>query len=522
MKNDDRFWSVDKLMPRRRQSGPVLGGGISLRELEPTGDRAEVLFEREFRDSAVLSRAVVMKNPIPDGSYSGFCESARALAHRSPSGQSAPQKYFSYAPCFSELTPAQLDTYLCFRADAMRGVKRRTDYSYFLLFVYELINLCDSGDAQRTLDLLIWLWKNFRKDFAVIDRLFCDWIFDLCLEFSLPLPFSALEGVLPLIPFRQNPPLYGCFIFDHLLRTGGSPDAGMTDFLLRCLCDYNFRRVGFYLSRPDYAAAIDGFVSELFSRGLLTSADRRRAFLSLPVPTPVKVRRPMYSGAVVDPLRKKRVELEFCPLTGDPNVKDRFTSLIKYADNKVRRLFGAKAKFSSVNVSPLHSEFIDEVFETFFSRQRPETFVVQPAAPRKLEVDLERARGIEESSWDSTRVLTAGIENEGELVEIGPAARVFETSVTEEPPAYEGGVTEFCASLDDGEQGFLLRLLYADPAEARRYAAGCGQFFESFVGRLNRKAREFAGDVVLRPDGRVLPDYRGDLEFLLPRDQYGF
>ncbi|MBQ9545424.1 MAG: TerB N-terminal domain-containing protein [Clostridia bacterium] len=520
MKNDDRFWSVDKLLPRRGQASPARAGAFSLRELEVDADRQEVLFERDFPDSAVLCRAVVTKRSAHGGSYSGFADSARALANRLPSDLSASSKYFSYAPCFTELTPAQIDTYLCFRSDARRKIRRRTDYSYFLLYVYELINLCSETNAKDTLEDLIWLWKNYREDFAVIDRIFCDWVFDLCTEFSLPLPFASLDLILPSVPFRQNPAIYGCYIFDHILREGGSPDAAQTDFLLNCLCDYHFRRVGYYLAHPDYAEAIDGFVAELFARGLLTSPERRRAFLSLPVPTPMKIRRPLYSGAVVDPLRKKGVEIEYCPLTGDMNVKDRFTSLIKYADNKTRRLFGTKAKFSSVNISPLHSDFIDEVFDSFFSKKKaslsPE--ISESPVRRSLEVDLERARGIEESSWESTRILTAGSDDEGETVLIGASG---EPAPSEAAPGYDGDTTEFAASLDENEQGFLIRLLYADPAEARRYAAGCGQFFESFVGKLNRKAREFTGDVVLRPDGRVLQDYREDLEFLFPRDQYG-
>ena len=525
MNNSDRFWSVDKLIPGSgRGTAPSRSGGWSLSMLDdgsvPEGGEPALL--RTFGDSAVLKSAAVYRAADPGGSYSGFAAAARRAVAATPSGDGSYHRYFSYAPDFSELTPAQLDSYLRFREDVKARRVRPVDYSYFLLLVYSGVNLATPSNAGAFLDALIWLWESYREDFAVIDRLFCDWVLDLCLQFGLPLPLDKLDGVIPKIPVRQTTPLCNAYLFDRALAPGRVPDAAQRDMILNMLCDYRFRSLAYYRERPAYASAMETFIERLFDRGFLTVPDQRAEFLQLPIPTGIRIKRRLYPSAALDPSLRMRVELEMIPLIGDVNVRDRFTSLIKYIDNRVRRGLGLKPKFSAVSISPVHRDFIDAVYESDMSSavKRVERGIA--AAPvRKLEVDAGLAGRIESESWDSTRILTEGIEIQGETVTLGEIPRKApETPEVFANPDPEGGVTEFCASLDEVLLGFLVKLLYGGPAPAREYALAQGQFFEGMVGKINRAASEFVGDVVLRHDGKVLPDYREELEFLLPEDQY--
>ena len=68
--------------------------------------------------------------------------------------------------------------------------------------------------------------------------------------------------------------------------------------------------------------------------------------------------------------------------------------------------------------------------------------------------------------------------------------------------------------------GFTVALLYQSKAEAAEYAKKRGQLFDSLLRRVNNKANSTVGDVILSPDGAVIEDYREELEFILPEDQY--
>ena len=59
--------------------------------------------------------------------------------------------------------------YLWFRELVGKGQYPDTDYSYILLYVYEIINLPHCGDAMERREILLGLWLNYRKRYAQLD-----------------------------------------------------------------------------------------------------------------------------------------------------------------------------------------------------------------------------------------------------------------------------------------------------------------------------------------------------------------
>ena len=245
------------------------------------------------------------------------------------------------------------------------------------------------------------------------------------------------------------------------------------------------------------------------------------------IPTQVTVTRKMYPAVGMDPLRRRQVQLSYCPLLPDANVNHRFTALVQYADNLVRKRLGKKPKFSSVFVSERHARFIQEQFSRFFPGPPPkEPSCPAPVTPvHTLKVHLESARSIEAGSWQTPRTLTDGLYDEPEPEPIPAPTPV----APEAPKADRDGeslgdaledLTELCAAMDDTQLRFCALLLYRPAASAQRFALSLGQFSENMARGINQLAMELLGDVILDPAGRILAEYRSHLEFLLPEDTY--
>ncbi len=526
MIQDDGFWSTERLLPPKKR-GATPSDGVLLTRL-PSAVEDAVITRRSYPSLRSLYSASV--------SASGVCSSAgkdvsAAKEQEEQTGDASQPycSYFSYAPCFGELNRKQRNTYFCIRAEFQKQRRVRVDYSYLVLYLYEQLNGLNAANARQTLDHFLWIWKQYRGDFAVLDKLFSDWVTDLCVEWALPFPLAELDGILSGMVRPSSPVLHTVYLFDYLLSGERCPRGAQIEYVMNALCDYRYRTVARYRDNALYAASMDGFLAHLFQEGFLTRSDQRDEFLSLKIPTRITLKRSSYPGAILDGSRRRMLCYEYCPLLGDRNVKSRFTSLIKYVDNRIRRRLGWKIKFSSVSIAPVHQRFIDLHFEAYFSTRSDPPADSQRgsgASPvkRSLQVDLQRAAAIESESWRTTDALTEELYREEETVVAGREEEPVPHRTSSENYCYtestEEDVTELCASLDPLETEFTARLLYTSLEEVKSFCRAKGQLLDHLVRRVNAKALELLGDVVIESSGRVIEDYREPMEFLLPKDQY--
>lgn len=526
MAGDDNFWSVDRLLPRRSDKTEAVGIA-KLRQM--TAEENRPFLQKEFCDSSVMLSLKIYDGIFNEASDS-FLKRARKVNSLLPSGQKGYYGFFSYNPDYDRLDSAQLQSYLGFRQKAREKIYSKTDYSYFLLYVYEILNLGDELDIGESLDRLMWLWESYRGDFAVIDRLFCDWVFDFCMEWGLDLPFERLDEILPKLSFQRPPMIFNTYIFDWVLGKGKLNGAVAAHTVTKNLCDYRFDSVRVYRENALYRSALDGFLARLFSEGFLKTGRTKEDFLNIKIPTSVRMKRYLYNNALMSPERKRFVCVDYLPLAGDINVKGRYSSLIKYIDNCVRKRIGVRGRFLGVDILTSHKEFIDLCFESYFGSssfcEADRGYQVEKRGEQRvLRVDMQKAKSIEDNSWDNTRLLTKEMELDGQSVEIGSLVAAEEKTAEPQEAVYEAAdsfedITELCASFDKVELGFTVCLLYTTKAEAAEYAKKCGQLFDSLLRRVNNKAKDTIGDVIFEPSGKVIEDYQEQLEFLLPEDQY--
>ena len=91
-------------------------------------------------DNPLIRRVTVTARETGYSFYAQFRRHAEAYFSRR--GEEAPYvPFFSYIPQYSQLTEEQLRYYFYFRDAIRRGETPRIDYSYFWLYIYEILNL---------------------------------------------------------------------------------------------------------------------------------------------------------------------------------------------------------------------------------------------------------------------------------------------------------------------------------------------------------------------------------------------
>ena len=93
-------------------------------------------------DSSIIKRVSVSKWQTRYNFYEKFASDAARLWNRT-SGECDNVPFFSYIPQYNQLSYTQLKWYLCWREKVRNGVYPRCDYSYILLFIYEILNCPD-------------------------------------------------------------------------------------------------------------------------------------------------------------------------------------------------------------------------------------------------------------------------------------------------------------------------------------------------------------------------------------------
>ena len=187
-KDLDDFWDIDDMIPKKKHSSvsknihPVEING-SKTAVADSGDRAltdapvkekalhratELMYEYE-PENPLIKKVRLYKWPTSYNYYEKFKADARFFFSRT--GEECEYTpFFSYIPQYHHLTKSQFAFYLWFRDNARRGEYIFCDFSYIMLYIYELINIPDMMEPKDTLTALIGLWRAYRDRFPRLDK----------------------------------------------------------------------------------------------------------------------------------------------------------------------------------------------------------------------------------------------------------------------------------------------------------------------------------------------------------------
>lgn len=532
----DDFWDLDKLVPKKKSatlspfvSRPVVkdhfvglpdnvGGPV-----EKKDDRAEerkldldamrgfdTTPDRVYYPENTLVKSITVKKYKEKYDFYDSFRKAAELYYDCPGEKCEFAQFYSYMPQYSQLNKAQKSYYFYWRREMRQGRFIKTDYSYIYLYVYEIINLPEIIEPENGIKLLCRLWKEYRKALPRIDMYFSIWIRDYCLVHELPCPISEIRD----------------FIFD-VIRISDFKEYYFTDIgttsreavwsVIAYLSDYDWHKgfssvVGAESEDPEYThkaemykTLLEGSIRVILP-SIWESCMKEKESGEL-----VKITRSAFPNTLCTHSVKCKLEIEYYPLAAATELRAGITSAVRYTENKLRSLFGAKSRLAIKYIPKEYKELIDCYFDSLIKksetrvkrREAPEYERLYDAPEEKL--SLEGADEIERLSWDTTMRLcdTEEYEDEPQLSEAVEES-ISDTSI----PSQEGKTTD-TYGLQRSDIDFIAELL-----ESTEHGA-YGIDDEATVERINEAFSDGFGDVIIEDSGdgfAIIEDYKEEIK----------
>ena len=518
----DDFWDLSSLVPPKSSPRtPTRSASVSSVQIEsnasaPKKENTESTVIKRYRDplhyenkkirkesyiseetyypeNSLIHRVILRKRKCEYELYAEFfADAKRYYGKAGKECEFAP--YYSYVPQYNQLNATQLSYYLWWRTCFESGKLIRIDYSYLLLYIFELINFVGTIDPKRAQEQLCNVWNLYHNEFAALSSKLLNWICDFSLLHKLKTPENISNDVgrcaLVFREFYLNIPVGD---YDECARS-----------LLRYGTEYDYRKSKF--ATGDNLKVFDKYVY-----GAIVEAVRffskNGVMLSELSSEDSKIIRNVFEGALCTNEQRYEIEIKYCSLSRSNELRYLMADVVKYAENKIRTYLGIKSKLSVYMVSTELQKKLDAYFEaTLFNIPKPTAkkeekhdYDVLYDLP-KVEFSLERAMQIENSSWSVTNDLISAFERE-EISAAQDNAVVLESIVQEVSPEQiacgEGtGENAFCARL--GEYlDFARALKSKDLSACRDICARLGKLEDAVVDAINEIAVEEIGDMLI-------------------------
>ncbi len=533
----DDFWNIDALIPQRH--APHYPHDTEATEIEigaPTSQnapRGEALPQKKeggptprfipphspenvreippdeeyFPENSLLRVVRLYREKSGYHYYEDFVRSAeRLLAVRGVECPHVP--FFSYVPQYSQMTRGQLEWYLWWRECQREGKTVTTDYSYVLLYAYEIINLGGRMNTVEGRDALWRLWLEYRDIFHQLDSYLPNWICDYCLIHRVQPPKPE-----PNMLFAA---MSRCTLKEFYLTATGRQ--GLVKALPWVCSDYDYRKSKFYVeeNKALYEKHINGVLLEVFTNGAGSEH-----IPSLEGGDISHMVRPSYNGALCAHSTKCKIVLEYTSFYTSHELRLFVTEVIKYTENQLRTYLGIRSRLSVYSLFPTVRAMIDAYLSPFLPRRVREN---APQAEERAEYEklydlprvplsLERAQEIERASWDTTERLIEAFEDEEATVTTVPMMPIAEQKteqIPEPPEPFDNAWAPYLA--------FLKAALDGNAAEQNQLARDMGKMPDVLADEINTLAAERLGDILLEESDRgyaVIEDYISEAETLL-------
>ncbi len=512
----DSFWKIDKLVPKKQSSLSTFSSGQKLVDYTIPSDNAAKADGRfkltvqnggnpdkkedfVYSPKGLIKQVVVRHIPDKFDFHANFVKAAHLYFDFTGSPcEFAP--FYSYMPQYTQMNEAQKNYYFYWRSMVRSGNYIKTDYSYFYLYVYEIINLPELIPAEVGIEMLSDLWRAYRKALPNIDTSMALWIQDYCLSYNVVCPMEKLRdfifSVIGNASFKE-------FYLSDAETLG---DVG-TSSVVAYLSDYDWR-CGKYAggdNKEVYSKHLLGAMSLIVSSLLAGGRILGNAEVA-------KMERRAFKGALTTSAVKYLISCEYRPIAAETELRGIITAAVKYTENKLRALMGVKSRLAVRELPCEYSALIDSYFAELFDRvNRERARAARPEYEKHYEswdsgISLTDADEIERASWSTTARLVENID-EYEDSDATP------TEVVCEPQNAPDAAESF--GLDKDRIEFISAALAENYAEMRAISERTGELADSIADGINEAFSDGFGDVILEsvPDGYVIiEDYKEDIE----------
>lgn len=411
-------------------------------------------------------------------------------------GEEEFEPFFSFMPQYFQLGGKQLRYYLWWRANFRKGIILRPDYSYLLLFIYEVLNLPEKIPPKQGATQLAILWACCRKEYPRLDKYLCDWLADYCMIHNIPLPTEYLMpfygDILKQTSVRE-------YYIDALDTEQNGGKKAYYRAILEMSCTYRFRESKAITpqNKKQFEQHIPAAVTELLAK-LLQNEEKKD------VAEAKRVSRDSYAGAVCSYSEKRMIDMTVHPITLHSELTHIVTDAVRYSENCLRRGLKLRAGFQT----PHLTEAMKSVIDGYFVRHFPTLTLEKRVQERTMDEKYEGKRGFSDSE-----ALAIEASSRSVAKRLGAVYDEEETAIT--PTVPDTGAE---TSKNDIPREELKALLAGGYKALCDLAASRGQLIETLVEKVNSYTTELYGDIFLELDGdgyRVIEDYIeeiGDLE----------
>lgn len=412
--------------------------------------------------------------------------------------------FFAISPRYSQMTRKQLNYYLWWRENMRHGICIKTDASYVALYAHELISATD-GDAEKTLEYLCSLLDIDEEQIYPLQYTICNIIVDYCLINDITLSEECLTRYTnALLNYSSLPEL-----FVDLSRRD-SPDVAR--FLIASASVYSYKKSKYYESNKNLydkhmTGAICAILSDDNAYKVLTS------FVHSAYGEVTSSRRPYFNVQGLA-CQHARTKVTYYPLS---LLRSAVTDALRYTENKLRDHLGIKSKLNIMTVNPEIKRAIDEYAQSNcppMARERIQRMTEKREEERysrlydtpHTPLSREKALEIENSSWDTTKILIEAFP-ETNTDSTKPVAKTSaDTQELPEPQPLEPTEAPIAtppAETAEPATGFeqyadLIELCKARNFSAQRdMARSLGMTLDELADLINAIAIERLGDILL-------------------------
>lgn len=472
-------------------------------------------------DNPFISRVTVTRTTGRGSYYRQYLYDAqRLLALNPPSAPYVP--FYSFAPQYSQLTPAQLAFYLGWRTSVRRGTfSAQGSESYLYLYAYELLNL--GGvliDAQEALHSLCDLWCAYAAQFPSVHPYFTDWVADFALVHGLSCPSDRLKPVLHRV--------FSCgtrFPEFYLGMLGGEPTSDHAPLLIALLSHYDWHTSMY--AKGIHAAELEKHLPQSMI-GIFQDLYRSGNLQWKPGSTEC-MNRAAFCGAVWGHDTRYNLQILYEPIRNMGEWMEPITAAVKYSENCLRARLGIRSRLSVRGLTESHRRILDAYYRVVLPKTvAPEAVPAKPAyealydAPEG-KLDATQAASIERLSWENTKKL---VPDEPPTEEASAQAAHPDGGVPVAPlcgiPMQQESdpksALTYCLESDNIGQSSPLpeSVSFLSAVAAGDATGGVGTIRADILAdQINTEFCERIGDVVLERDDvgyRLIEDYREDVE----------
>lgn len=523
----DDFWDIDALIPQRMLPKRHTDTQTTELILEPptsetdsddgSQQRAAPLAERRFIPPHTAEER--KREPIPDEEYhlqSSLIDTVRlfpvktthsyyesflrdAVRLSEVHGQSRTHvPFFSYVPQYTQMTRAQLEWYLWWRENFRQDIVLTTDYSYLLLYAYELIHLAERMDPNTVQAEFCKLWLRYRDIFHQLDQYLPEWICDHGLLYRLPPP-TQLQGTSLYLAMSH------CTLKEYYMTSSG--EEGLLRGLLTFCSNYDFQKSKFYT--PETKRMFETMIFGALREVLMTMSTDGTLFHLQGMDSSRMVRE-AYHGAICSGRMRKRIAVEYESFHCSYQLRYLITDVVKYTENHLRASFGIRSRLSiyalPTSVRTLLDAYLQpklpkRVSSAEKKRTEEEQLYAQQYDCPRTPLSLSRAAEIERTSWQTTERLVEafdGTEAVDALSETGKANEVMTT--IRRTDAVEAALTDEERPFFEAMRlylPFLEAVLHRNGKQQTLRAKKLQKSVDVLADEINELAAEYTGDILL-------------------------